>query len=632
VQLGSLEAAKAEARSFGWDGSLDAVRHDSRLAIRGLRRNKGFTATAVISLALGIGVLTAMFSLINAVLFRPLPYRDPGSLALIWTDDARRGLHREATAWSTISDWQAQSKAFGQIAFFSAGRVAPMSNDPGAGRGRSRSALVSGNFFDVLGVAPADGRLISAADERDRAPVVVISHGFWQRWLGGAPGVVGQSLKIDDASKGGLAALTIVGILPQGFYFPDKQTELYTPATTYWRFARESSERFPAWARRWTAVGRLADGRTIEGAREEFGRIEKQLTASYPTTIPDFPGFSTTVMPVLDSIAGAPLQASLWMLLAAVGALLLVVCGNLSTLMLARGSARQREFAVQRALGAGRSRVIRQVLIETLLLVGAGGLIGTALASWTTPLMASLIAPYVPRMDELAFDTRVWLFAAGSALVSGAIFGLIPALRVSGAASSEALREGGRGTATPKLRRTQRALVFVECLLAIVLLAGAGLMLRSLHRLYAVDAGFDPSHVLTVRLEFPSEPPPTAEERLQTSQIAPARARGRLQLFNEAIERVSQIPGVEMTAAVDDLFVAGQGNHSITIPGRASDQIPAGELNEAAVSSAYFTAMGQSLRRGRLPVPEDAAQKIRALWSPIKTDLPLAEKERLATP
>jgi predicted permease len=632
VSMGSLEGAKADVRAFGWDGAIDAIRQDVRLALRGLRRDRAFALTAILSLAVGVGALTAMFSLLNAVLLRPLPYRDADRLTLIWTNDARRGLHREATAYSTIADWAAQTHAFSHIAYFSTQRIAPMTNDPNGARGRSRSALVSANFFDVLGAAPLAGRLLTSDDERERAPVVVVSYSYWQRWLDGAPDAVGRSIRIDDPSKGGLSSMTVVGILPPDFFFPDRQTEVFTPATTYWRFARESTERFPSWARRWTAVGRLAPGRSVEDARAELDRIGAQLALAHPTTLADFPGFSTTVLPVIESIAGARLQSALWMLLAAVATLLLVVCGNLATLMLARGSSRQHEFAVQRALGAGRGRVVRQVLTETFLLVSIGASIGTALAAWTMPAVAAMAAAYLPRMEDVAFDRRVWLSVVAASLVCGIIFGVLPALRVSAVTPTHALRDGGRSTSTPGLRRSQRLLVFAQCALALVLLAGAGLLLKSLARLYGVDAGFNASHVLTLRLELPSERPPTAAERTQTSAIGQARASVRAQALHDTIDRIAGIPGVRAVGAIDDLFLSGGGNHSITVPGRGPDQIPAGELSEAMVASSFFETMGQPLRRGRMPSRDDVAQKIRALWSPLITDLPLADKERRATP
>ena len=632
VAMGGLETARTTVRTGGWEGSVDAWFQDVRVAARSLRKSPGFTAVALASLALGIGVITTMFSVVNAVMFRPLPYRDAGKLALIWTDDVRRGLHREASSYLTITDWRTQNRAFQDIAYYSTQRIAPMSNDPSRGRGRSRSALVSANLFRVLGVAPLQGRLISDADERERAPVAVISYSFWQRWFAGAPDVVGKTVSVDDASKGGIGTLTVIGVLPSGFYFPDKLTEMWTPATTYWRFTRESTERFEDWARRWTAVGRLAPERSMSEARADLARIGRQLAQTQTTSVTDFPGFGTTVLPVLDSIAGASLRSALWGLLGAVGLVLLIVCANIANLQLARGAARQREFAVRRALGASRGRLVLQLVTESMLLVLAGGAIGTAIAVWGTPLLGRTASAYVPRMDEIALDARVLLFAAAASIVAGLVFGLVPVLRLSATEANEALREGGRGTASARLRRSQSVMVLAQSSMALVLLTGAGLFLKSLNRLQSVDPGFDPRGVLTMRLEFPSAPPPTAAQRTQTSSIESDAARAREQTLATLTEQVQTIPGVESVGFVDDMFIAGQGNSSITIPGRSSDQIPAGELNDGTVTPGFFPVMRVPLRRGRYPTRDDAQQKIRALWSLVITDLPLAEKERRATP
>ena len=208
-----------------------------------------------------------MFSVVNAVLLRPLPYHDPDKLALIWTDDARRGLHREATAHLTITDWRAASRSFSDIAYYSTQRVASMTNNPTNPRERTRSAFVSGNLFPVLGVMPMLGRTISSQDEEHREPVAVISYSFWQRRFNGASDVLGESITFDGDAKGTSGSLTIVGVMPAGFYFPDKLTEIWTPATTYWRFGRESSERFPWWARRWTAIARFSPGVSLDRAQ-----------------------------------------------------------------------------------------------------------------------------------------------------------------------------------------------------------------------------------------------------------------------------------------------------------------------------------------------------------------------------
>lgn len=629
ARIGTMTGARETALSVGWEIGIESLLRDMRYAFRAIRRSPGFAAAAIVTIALGVGATTTMFSVINAVMLRPLPWHDSGRLALIWTDDVRRGLHREATAYRTVTDWVSANHTFQDIAFYTTGRVAPMANDAGAERGRSRAALVSGNLFSVLGVRPAKGRVLTAVDDRERSAVAVISYAFWQRWYGGAPDVIGKRLVIEDAAKGGIGTLTVVGVMPAGFYFPDGQTEIWTPATTYWRFDRESVERFPSWARRWTAVGRLAPGVALADARADLARVGRQLESLHPANSPDFPGFGTTVLSVLDAITGRDLQSALWILLGAVSLVLLVACVNVANLLLARGAARQPEFAVRRALGAGRGRVVRQLVTESMLLSLIGGAAGTLLAVWGTWLLGTAAAGFVPRIEEIAVDWRVLLFALIASIAAGLAFGVAPALRISGADAALTLKEAGRGTSRARARRTREVLVTAECALAVLLLTGAGLLLRSLARLESVNPGFDAAGVLTMRIEFPSEPPPTAEERLQTSLVAPARARARVAQANQIAERVAALPGVAGVGFSDDLFVNGEGNKSITVPGRADD---AGELNDGSLTPGFFGVLRVPLRRGRLPASGDMEQKIRALWAPVTTDMSLSDKERLAVP
>jgi predicted permease len=630
IAFGGIDAAKEEVRDGGWEAPIETLRQDVRYALRGLRRNPAFTAIAIVTLALGIGANTAMFSVVNAVMLRPLPYRDGNRLAMIWTDDARRDLHREPTAYRTITDWQRETRAFENIAFFTTGRTAVKTNDPVAPRQRTRIALVSANLFSVLGVVPARGRAISIRDEEQRAPVAVISHALWQRHFAGTDDVIGKTLSLDEAGKGDPGPLTIVGVMPPTFYFPDKQVEVWTPATTYWRFTRESQERFFAWARRWQTVGRLAPGASVSDAQNDLARIEKQLTAMHPSSVSDFPGFGTTVAPMLDFFAGKSLQSTLWMLLGAVGLVLLVACANVANLLLARGASRQREFAVRRALGAGRGRLVRQLVAESVVLALIGGALGIAMAALGTRVLATVAAAYVPRVDEIVLDTRVLVFAAIASIAAGLVFGLAPAFRVSAAEAGEILKEGAQATGNLRLHRSRGVLIVAECALATVLLAGAGLLLRSLIRVNAVNPGFDPRHVLTMRVELPPEAPPTAEELTMTSLVAQARARAREQTTDALLGRIQSLPGVEAAGFNDDLFIAGSPNKSITIPGRA-DSVTAGELNEGSVSPGFFSTMRVPLKRGRYLTRDDAFQKIRALWSLVITDRSLAEKERMAT-
>jgi predicted permease len=629
VDMGGVEATKERVRTTGWEAHVEGLWRDVRYALRSMHRKPGFTAIATLTLALGTGVNIVMFTVVNAVMLRPLPYRDGRRLVLIWTDDVRRGLHREPTAYTTITDWAARNHTFTGIAFFATERVAPIAGNP-AVRGRSRSALVSGNLFAILGVTPLLGRTISSADESARAPVVVISHTFWQRWFDGAPDVVGRTLTIDDASKGGASSVTVIGVMPAGFYFPDKLTELWTPATTYWRFTRESSERFPEWARRWTGLARLAPGVTVGAARADMERIGRELTATHTSTVSDFPGFASTVTPVLDAITGANLQTALWILLGATALVLLVACANVANLLLAQGAARLHEFAVRRALGGGRGRLVRQLAIENLVLALTGGAAGLIIAAWGTRIVRTAATPHVPRIDEASLDVRIFVAAAALSIAAAVVFGMVPALRLSAAEASEALRKGGRGTGSVRVRRSRGFMVLIECALAIVLLAGAGLLLRSLDRLLSIAPGFDPHRVLTIRLEFPSDAPAPAGERTDASSMESARARAREQEMEALIARVQTIAGVEAVGFVDDLFIAGQGRASITVPGSA-DRI-AGELNSGSVTPGFFAALHVPLRRGRYLTRDDAMQKIHALWAPVSTRLPLSQKERLAVP
>ena len=630
VEMGSLVSAREQALSGHWEARVEALLKDARYGLRAIRRNPGFAAAAILTIALGTGANTAVFSVVNAVMLRPLPWLGSDRLALIWTDDARRGLHREATAYRTITDWQAASRTFEKIAYFSSQRIAMLPHDPGGDRGRARSALVSASLFDVLGIGPAQGRVISTADETGRAPVAVISHTFWQRWFGGTPDILGKTVVVDAGAKTGLATLTVIGVMPAGFYFPDRTTEIWTPATTYWRFDTESVERFPSWARRWTAVGRLAAGVSLAEARAEFADIGRQLAATHTSTVPDFPGFETTLVSVLDSITGRELQMALWMLLGAVCLVLLVACANVANLLLARGASRQPEFALRRALGAGRGRIVAQLLTESMLLSFAGGAVGTLLAWWGTRVIAGAASDFVPRIDEAAVDGRVLGFALLSAIVAGLVFGLGPAVQLAKSGAGDVLKDGMRGTARRQVRRSRDLLVIAECTLAFVLLTGAGLLLRSLGQLYSVEPGFDPTNVLTVRLEFPTEPPPSPAEQSLGQALGPTRTRARVARANELVERIQSLPGVQSVGFSDDLFVAGQGNESITIPGRPADEMAVGELNSGSLTAGSFSALRVPLRRGRFLTDDDVEQKIVTMYSQIIKRGTLAEKEKLA--
>jgi len=622
IEFGGVEAAKELVRGGGWEAAVDTIWRDLRYAARTMRRNPGFTTIACVTLALGIGATTAMFSVVNGVLLRPLPYQDARRLVQIWTDDRARGLHREQTASRTISDWREDNRTLTDVAFYNVGRA---TIGEGATRERSRGALVSGNLFAVLGVAPVRGRAVSPADEREAADVAVISHSLWQRRFGGDSGVVGKTIYMEDAGKGRSELLRIIGVMPADFYFPDRQTEFWRPATTYWRFERESVERFADWARRWTAVGRLRPGTSLDDARSDLATIGRRLSALYRSDRSDFPGWGTNVEPMLDGIAGRTLQSALWLLLGAVSLVLLVACANTANLLLARGAARQHEFALRRALGASRIRLLRQLVIESVMLAMVGGALGVAFAFAATRLLTVTASAQLPRIQDVGVDARVLVFAAAVSLVSGIVFGIVPALRVSGADAALALNESRGIGLTRRGRRVRGLLIAGECAVTIVLLAGAGLVLRSLERLHAVDPGFDPSNVLTVRVEFPADHASSNSEETRGAQAEQMRARAREQALSELAIRIAAIGGVESVGFVDDMFISGTANTAIAIPGRP-DSLH-GELNDGAVTPGFFRALRVPLQRGRYLSSADAETKIRALWSPVVPGGSLAERE-----
>ena len=613
LEMGGIEATKAEVRGAGWEAHVEAFWSDVRYAWRGLRRAPAFTVVTVLTLALGIGANTAMFSVVNAVTLRPLPYRDAARLTLVWTDDARRGLHRENTALATIDDWRASTRSFSNVGHFMTERAAPIRDDGSGERVRSQAAYISGNLFQTLGASPAAGRAISSEDERTRAPVAVISYGFWRRWFGGASNVIGRTLTIDVGSRRGTSQLTVIGVMPADFFFPDRVTEIWVPAPPRGRIDEESADRFQPGARHWVAVGRLAPGQDIDDARGDLARIGRSLAVAHTTSVPDFPGFATTVVPILETVASVELQSTLWLLLGAVALVLLIACANVASLILGRSSARHREFAVRAAIGAGRGRLVRQVIAESLTIGAIGGVAGVLIATAGTRLLGRAAAQYLPRLDQLRFDVPVLAFAIVVSLVSAIAFGIGPALRLSTANASEALRHAAHVTAGRRLRRSRGVLVVVECALAVVLLAGAGLLLKSLYRLHAVDPGFDPRNILAVRIEFPAELPLTAADLAHPEDVGVSRAEMWEQRMNELALRLEAMPDVESASFIDDLFITGAGRNSITVPGRSADALPAGELAETFVSPQLFATLRVPLRHGRYPTRDDARQKIRAL-------------------
>ena len=626
LQLGNPEVIKETVRDAGWESVVDTIWRDVRYAARGLRRNFMLTVASTLTLTLGIGATTAMFSVVNGVMLRPLPYHDWRRLALLWTDDVKRGLHGEVTPYLTITDWQRENRVFEDIAFYTTERATIPAAE---GRQRTRIALASPNLFSLLAVRPIHGRWLTEDDMRARAPVAMISATLWQRRFNADPEIVGKQLTLEQwQGKAKPPALTIVGVMPDDFYFPDRLTHIWLPATMYWRWQSESTERFTSWARRWTAIGRLKTDTSMADARADLARISAQLGAAYTTREPDFPGFAVNVVPILDTIAGPGLQLALWLLMGAVVLVLLIACANVGNLLLAHGAARQHEIGVRRALGASRVRLVRQLLVESLVLSLLGGTGGVLVAAGATRVLGLYAADRLPRTDQITLDATVLVFAVLVSLGAGVLFGLLPALRATERTTSGWLKEATAVGGGPNVRFVRGALVVVECGLAVVLLVGAGLLLRSLARVNGIDPGFDPRNTLVMRLEFPATAPVTNPPPGDTGA---ANAAVRAQAMEDLLALVRALPSVESTSFIDDLFIASQGNESVTFPGRDASTMTAGELTEGATSAEFFTTMRVPLRRGRYLQRNDSLAKIRALWAPMfERGLPLTERARRA--
>jgi len=625
IEFGGVENVKDQLRASGWDGVVSSVWQDLRFGLRTLRRNPAFTVVTLATIAVGIGANTAMFTVIRAVMLRPLPYAKPERLAVLWSESPSRGVREGPTAYQTVVDWRASSHSFTDLAIFSSVTVTT-ADEP---RERLAGAFASANLFPLLGIAPSLGRAITQREQAERVGSAVISHALWRRRFGGDSSVIGKTLRFDDLGKMSIPAVTIVGVMPESFAFPDKQTQLWIPATVYWRWERERTERFQWWARRWNVIGRLAPGVTLPAARRELATIGDRLTAEYPTNGPDFPGFTPRIVGLLDQVTGADLRSTLWLLFGAVTLVLVIACANVANLLLARGSARRQELATRRALGASRGRLVRQLVAESLALSLAGGALGIGVAALTTRWLGAVAALDLPRFDELRIDTAVLLFAALVSVATGVAFGAIPAVSVTRVSPSAVLKEGGRFTGGPRRRRTTASLVVAECSLAVVLLVGAGLLLRSLERLNAVDPGFRSAGVVSLRIALPPDRPITGAEQRATLDPGAILATERDAAQSALVERVNSIPGVQGAGLTDDLLMRGEPDESITIPGRPP--IPGTQLYTTSVSPGFFEMLGVPLRAGRHLTRSDAALKIRALWTPLSDrSLTLEEQSRIA--
>jgi predicted permease len=547
--------------------ALQDVRH----ALRVLRKAPGFTAIAIVTLALGIGVNTTIFSVVNTVVLKPLPYEDADRLAFIVESQANSPFI--SVAYLNYLDWKAQNRSFEQMAIVR-GQTYNLTGVPDPER--LMGAHVSSDMFTMLGVQPTLGRTFEQGDDHPAAtPVALLNYGLWQRRFGGDPSILGQTLTLNGISY------TIVGVLPRGFkwFLQHQQPEIWTPIGL-WANTPMLSQRGNRSGM--NVIGRLREGVTIEQATADLATIAQQLEEQYPETNA---GRSVRTMPLHERVVGDA-QTPLLVLLGAVGLVLMIACANVANLLLVRATARKKELAVRHSLGAGRWRLIRQLLTESVVLALTGGILGVLLAYWSIDLLRALSSAGLPRLDEVGVDRTVLGFSFVLALLTGGLFGLAPALQSSRPNLQSALKEGSRGS-TAGRSRYRSTLVVAEVALALVLLIGAGLLIRSFLRLQAQSPGFDPDHVLTAQivLSGPSYADPDA----------------RRSFYHRLLERLRSLPGVQTASMINPLPVTGTGWQTrFMIEGRPRPEpgeFPSTEWMQ--ISPGYFRTMEIPLLRGR---------------------------------
>ena len=548
---------------------MNSLIQDFRYAVRMLVKKPGLVVVIVLTLALGIGANTAIFSVLDAVLIRPLAYPDPDRLVMIWQNDLTEGDGQTTVSPPNFLDWRKESESFQSMAFF---LPEAFNLTGGVEPERLRGARVSADWFSVLGQSPSRGRGFHPDDDQPGTdPVVVLSHGLWDRRFGSDPGLLGQTLTL------GAVPHTVVGIMPPGFAFPRK-CELWVP---YILSEGERNQRGDVYLQ---ALGRLRKGVTLAVAQAEMDTIAKRLEQAYPETNTH----SGVLLVRLHDQMVQRARPALVALLGAAGFVLLVACANVANLLLAHGSTRTREIAIRGALGASRNRLFSQFMIESVFLSLTGGTLGVLAALWGTEALIRLAPSGFPRLGEAHIDARVVGFAFMVSVLTGVVFGALPAFQGSRCDLHGSLKEGGlRGTGTRSTQRLRQTLVVSEVALAFVLLVGAGLMIRSLVSLQRVDPGFDPRGTLTTAIELPVSKYP--EEYQQAA------------FFKEVVERVEALPGVRCAGSVTTLPMSG-GNlvYGFTIEGRPAPR--AGERPAAgldAVTPHYLRAMRIPLLKGR---------------------------------
>jgi putative ABC transport system permease protein len=564
---------------------MDTLLRDIRYGMRGLLKRPAFTGVALIALALGIGANTAIFSLVNAVLVQPLPFKDPDRLVWMW-GNIRQGSNRASVSPLDFLDFRQQNTTFEQFA--ASGTLPTHAILTGNGEPeRLQSATVTGNYFQALGVNPKLGSGFVLENEKVASDhVTILSFGLWQRRFGGDPGIVGKNIVLNGESY------LVLGVMAQDFNFP-RASDLWVPMPF---------ERYPEMKQRKAhflrPIGLLKPGVTIAQAQADTDAVAQRLEQMYPDSNT---GWNLRLVSLKDQLVGNT-RTTLYILLGAVGFVLLIACANVANLLLVRAAARQKEIALRTALGASRVRIARQMITESVLLALAGGALGTFLAAWGIKLLILVSGDNLPPTAQVKIDGTVLGFTLLVSLVTGVLFGLAPALRTMKLNLCDSLKEGGRNIGEGLQRNlTRSVLVVIESAVAIVLLVGAGLLIRSLVRLQNVSPGFDANNVVTMRINLPEE-----------KYASPEKPRS---FFEQLQTRINGLPGVESVGMISELPLSGQLNDMpYTVEGRPPASPDQGFDDDfRRVNTEYFRAMRIPLLRGRNFTEQEVAKSAKVV-------------------
>jgi putative ABC transport system permease protein len=585
-RFGNVTSLKEQTRDMWLFPSLESIAQDVRFALRTLRKSPGFTIVAVLALAIGIGGNTAIFSLVDGVRARALPYQEPERLVQLWGNVQRATVERRGTSYPDYADWRAQATSFEEMAAFAGVTMTLFTTEEPE---RVSVELVSPGYFSILSVAPAQGRTVRPEEDvvGNPADVVVLSDGLWKRRFGSDPAIIGKRITLNTR------VCTVIGIMPPGFKGLTDTAELWAP----FAFTGSAQAMANRGSRGFAPVAKLKKGVSLAAAQSEMDAIARRLEAAYPQTNEKR---GVEVSPLDVELVGA-LRPALLMLMAAVAFVLLIACANVANLLLTRSEARRREIAVRTALGAGRGRLLRQLITESCVLTFIGAAVGLLVAQASIGALLASSPVTFPSFVAPTLDLRVAAFTIGVSLACGVLVGLAPGLQAKAVDLSNTLKEAARGSGGKRSQQVRGALVIAEVSMAVVLLIGAGLMIRSVRNLMALDPGFNPSSVLTLRVNIPRASAPAVQPSPAGAPSTPPAPPPLVVQARSLVQRVRAVPGVVAATLSNDLPLDGSaGAVFYTAEGQPAvnaQNIPRAYIH--AVSPDFFATLGIPLTQGR---------------------------------